>query len=128
MTPDELRAYLDTNPGDRYADLGDDAKTLLNSLRSGPQGFTDQQRTWLTGFYLVVPSQATLDTITAKLLPTLGLSAQTTLDDELVLSASLLTDCISPTDTWNAIAVDLAALEIRAIAPDRFPVLTVEDL
>jgi|GEM_PF-5463061 len=129
MTPEQLHAHLATNPDDSYADLSDAAKTLLrNELRSGSQGFTAQQLTWLTDFYLVVPSQSALDTIIAKLPPTLGLNAQTTLNDELVLPASLLTDCISLSDTWNAISSDLAQLEIRSIAPEDFPALTLEDL
>jgi hypothetical protein len=123
MTPTELRAYLVTNPGLSFAELDAEALELLrDQLRSGPQGFTPEQRGWLLGFYLVVPSQAALDTITAKLPPTLGLNAQATNGGELVLPASLLTDCLSPTDTWHAIAADLAQLEIRFIAPDQFPI------
>jgi hypothetical protein len=122
-TPEELHAYLSTNPGKSYADLSGNALDMMrDQLRSGPSGFTPQQRAWLARFYLVVPSQATLDTITDKLPPTLGLNAQATNGGELVLPASLLTDCLSPTDTWNAIASDLAQLEIRAIAPDQFPI------
>ena len=123
MTPEELRAYLLTNPGLSFAELDAEALELLrNQLRSGPQGFTPEQRGWLLGFFLVVPSQAALETIIAKLPPTLGLNAQATNGGELVLPASLLTDCLSPTDTWNAIAADLAQLEIRFIAPDQFPI------
>jgi hypothetical protein len=123
MTPTELRAHLLTNPGLSFAELDAEALELLrDQMRSGPSGFTLEQRGWLLGFFLVVPSQATLDTITAKLPPGLGLNALDTIAGELVLAASLLTDCLSPTDTWNAIAFDLAQLEIRFIAPDQFPI------
>ena len=123
MTPEQLRAYLLTNPGLSFAELEAEALELMrDQLRSGPQGFTPKQQGWLLGFFLMVPSQATLDTITDKLPPTLGLNAQATNGGELVLPASLLTDCLSPTDTWNAIAADLAQLEIRFIAPDQFPI------
>ena len=122
-TPEELHAYLSTNPGKSYADLSGNALDMMrDQLRSGPSGFTPQQRAWLARFYLVVPSQATLDTITAKLPPTLGLSAQTTIAGELVLPASLLTDSMQEGDTWHVIASDLAQLKIRAITPDQFPI------
>jgi hypothetical protein len=123
MTPTELRAHLLTNPGLSFAELDAEALELLGyQLRSGPQGFTPEQRGWLLGFFLVVPSQAALEATIAKLPPGLGLNALDTIAGELVLAASLLTDCLSPTDTWNAIAADLAQLEIRAIAPDQFPI------
>ena len=123
MTPEQLRAYLLTNPGLSFAELEAEALELMrNQLRSGPSGFTPEQRGWLLGFFLVVPSQAALEATIAKLPPTLGLSAQTTLDDKLVLSASLLTDCISPGDTWHVIAPDLAQLKIRFIPPEDFPI------
>ena len=123
MTPTELRAHLLTNPGLSFAELDAEALELLrDQMRSGPSGFTLEQRGWLLGFFLVVPSQAALEATTAKLPPGLGLNALDTIAGELVLAASLLTDCLSPTDTWNAIAADLAQLEIRFIAPDQFPI------
>ena len=122
-TPEELHAYLSTNPGKSYADLSGNALDMMrDQLRSGPSGFTPQQRAWLARFYLVVPSQATLDTITDKLPPTLGLNAQNTIAGELVLPASLLTDCEQEGDTWCSIADDLVGFEIRFIPAEDFPI------
>jgi hypothetical protein len=119
MTPTELRAYLLTNPGLSFAELEAEALDLLrDQLRSGPQGFTPEQRGWLVGFFLVVPSQAELDTTIAELPPGLSLSAQTTIAGDLVLPASLLTDSMQEGDTWHSISTELAGWKIRHILPD----------
>ena len=123
MTPTELRAHLLTNPGLSFAELDAEALELLGyQLRSGPQGFTPEQRGWLLGFFLMVPTQAELDSMIAKLPIGLGLSAQTTLAGELVLPASLLTDSMQKGDTWHSIASNLALFKIKAIPPKDFPV------
>jgi hypothetical protein len=123
MTPEQLRAYLLTNPGLSFAELEAEALELMrDQLRSGPQGFTPKQQGWLLGFFLMVPSQAALEATTAKLPPGLGLSAQITIAGELVLPASLLTDSMQEGDTWAAIADDLVGFEIRFIAPEDFPI------
>jgi hypothetical protein len=119
MTPEELRAYLVTNPGLSFAELEAEAlKLLRDHLRSGPQGFTPEQQGWLLGFFLMVPSQAALEATIAKLPPGLGLSARTTIAGELVLPASLLTDCAQEGDTWHSISTELAGWKIRHILPD----------
>jgi len=122
MTPIELHAHLSANPGKSYATLDAEACAIMRShLRSSPDGFTQQQRDWLLGFFLVVPSQAALEATTAKLPPGLGLSARTTIAGELVLPASLLTDSMQEGDTWAAIADDLVGFEIRFIPAEDFP-------
>jgi hypothetical protein len=122
MTPTELRAHLLTNPGLSFAELEAEALELMrDQLRSGPQGFTPKQQGWLLGFFLMVPSQAALEATIAKLPPGLGLNALDTIAGDLVLPASLLTDCAQEGDTWRSIADDLAGFEIRFIPAEDFP-------
>ncbi|MBW4484897.1 MAG: hypothetical protein KME14_20370 [Tildeniella torsiva UHER 1998/13D] len=122
MTPAELHSHLSTNPGKSYTTLNAEARALLRThLRPGPGGFTQQQREWLQGFYLVLPDQATHDAIAAVLSPGLCLSTLETLDKTLVLNADLLTDCLQPEDNWSAIAPHLATLEIRYVPAEDFP-------
>jgi hypothetical protein len=119
MTPKTLHAHLATNPDLSFAELDAEALELLrNELRSGPSGFTPEQRDWLLGFFLMVPSQAALEATIAELPPGLSLSAQTTIAGDLVLPASLLTDSMQEGDTWHSISTELAGWKIRHILPD----------
>jgi hypothetical protein len=137
MTPTELHTYLIDHPGTTYGSLSTEARTLLRQHLRSHGGFTEQQQAWLYGdggFWLVatparmaaiqaalpkglalsgrVPSVALMTSLRVSLSTGIGVSAELINSDDRLLSASLLTDCLEPGDTWHAIAPLLAQLPI----------------
>ena len=122
MTPDDLYALLRGSPGLSYAQLSSEARAVMREqLRSGVNGFTQQQTEWLRNFYLEIPDLVAFAVVIALLPQGLSLSPRTTSSDRHVLSADLLTDCLMPSDTWSAIATYLATLPIAYIPAADFP-------
>lgn len=84
--------------------------------------FTDEQRALLVDWYLLVTPEQ-IAAANATLAPlSLGIGSRQTSDDRTVTNADLLTDCMRPGDTYQAIAPFLSTLKIIRIAPEEFPV------
>ena len=122
LSTDQLALLNLLAPGDyAWADL-DAAQQQLLSATLRPTGpFTDEQRSLLADWYLLITPEQ-LAAANATLAPLgLGIGSRQATDGRVVTNAHLLTDCLRQGDNYTAIAPILAHLPITLVPPDQFP-------
>jgi len=122
LTPEQTALLNLLAPGDyAWADL-DAAQQQLLSATLRPTGpFTDEQRSLLADWYLLITPEQ-LAAANATLAPLgLGIGSRQATDGRVVTNARLLTDCLRQGDNYAAIAPILTTLPITLAPPDQFP-------
>jgi hypothetical protein len=128
MTPTELRQYIIDNPQPLTSLMADSTtEALLWDTLTPNQGFSAEQKALLADLYLLVPNQAELDSANDALKAAAdkfvsSMPGKVTTNDELVISAALLTDCLPTQSTYHAAAGWLVGLDIVRRGPEVFPV------
>lgn len=121
MTPEqlELKELLDSAPA-AWVDLTPEQQALLSQTLRPDGEFTAEQRELLKDRWLLV-TETKLAEMISDLSPGIGLHAVADLEQNLWLSADLLTDCLRPTDTYYEIGADLIYLPITLKSASDFP-------
>jgi hypothetical protein len=128
MTPEQLRTHIINNPQPLTSLMADPTtEALLWDTLTPNQGFSSEQKALLADLYLLVPSQQELDTANDALKAAAdkfvsSMPVKVTTNDELVISAALLTDCLPTQSNYHAAAEWLVGLDIVHRGPEMFPV------